>query len=76
MAPTVLVTGSVLFAILVGSLLLLTGCARGAGMLSKDDSAIASIVVSISVFCMWLLWSCSVLHQWHPLIQPLYEKME
>eukprot|EP00518_Triparma_eleuthera_P005419 CAMPEP_0182464300 /NCGR_PEP_ID=MMETSP1319-20130603/8497_1 /TAXON_ID=172717 /ORGANISM="Bolidomonas pacifica, Strain RCC208" /LENGTH=76 /DNA_ID=CAMNT_0024663939 /DNA_START=19 /DNA_END=249 /DNA_ORIENTATION=- len=76
MAPAVIVTGSLVFAVLVGALLLLTGAARGAGVLDKDNTAIASIIITISGVCMWMFWVCSCLHQWHPLIQPLYEKME
>jgi len=61
---------------MTGSLLLLTGCARGSGVLDKDNAGVASVVVSISGICMWLFWLCGVLHQWHPLIQPIYEKAE
>ncbi|GMH82844.1 hypothetical protein TrVE_jg2140 [Triparma verrucosa] len=76
MAPAILVTGSVVFAVIFGALLILTQFARGAGVLDKENTAIATIVVTISGVCMWMLWACSCLHQWHPLIVPLYEKAE
>ena len=59
----VIVTGSLIFAVLTGALLILTGFARGAGVLDKDNTAIASIVISISGVCMWIFWICSCLHQ-------------
>ena len=38
-------------------------CARG--------GRVYLILVSISFFCMWLMWVCTWLHQWHPLISPI-----
>ena len=71
-----MVEGSVVFAILFGTLMLIAGCARGSGLLDKDNSNIASVVITISVLCMWMFWMCATLHQWHPLIAPIYEEME
>ncbi|GMI36242.1 hypothetical protein TeGR_g3458 [Tetraparma gracilis] len=74
--PTVFVTGSIVYAILTGSLLFLTSLARGSGLLDKDNAGVASVVVTICGVCMWLFWACGVMHQWHPLIQPIYEHSE
>lgn len=46
---------------------------RASGLLSKDNAAIGNIVITIAVFSMWLFWLCAWLHQWHPLITPIYE---
>eukprot|EP00527_Entomoneis_sp_CCMP2396_P002647 CAMPEP_0198143090 /NCGR_PEP_ID=MMETSP1443-20131203/5745_1 /TAXON_ID=186043 /ORGANISM="Entomoneis sp., Strain CCMP2396" /LENGTH=76 /DNA_ID=CAMNT_0043806231 /DNA_START=102 /DNA_END=332 /DNA_ORIENTATION=+ len=60
-----LVFGLLLIAVVFGS--------RSIGVLSKDDAAIGNVVVSITVVSMWLFWLCAWLHQWHPLIMPIYE---
>ena len=46
---------------------------RASGLLSKDNAAIGNVVASIAVFAMWLFWLCAWMHQWHPLITPIYE---
>ncbi|EEC47346.1 predicted protein [Phaeodactylum tricornutum CCAP 1055/1] len=46
---------------------------RATGMLSKDNADIGNVVVSLACFSMWLFWLCAWLHQWHPLIAPIYE---
>jgi V-type H+-transporting ATPase subunit e len=46
---------------------------RASGLLSKDNAAIGNIVISVAVLAMWLFWLCAWLHQWHPLIKPIYE---
>jgi V-type H+-transporting ATPase subunit e len=46
---------------------------RSSGVLSKDNAAIANVVISIATFAMWLFWLCAWMHQWHPLIKPIYE---
>jgi V-type H+-transporting ATPase subunit e len=43
------------------------------GMISKDSFQIASVVtVTITISC-WLMWLCTWMHQWHPLIAPIYK---
>ena len=29
-------------------------------------------MVFVSAFCMWIMWICTWLHQWHPIIVPEY----
>eukprot|EP00979_Chaetoceros_neogracilis_P010079 scaffold2368_cov289-Chaetoceros_neogracile.AAC.4 len=35
--------------------------------------SIGHVVVTIAVFFSWMFWLCAWLHQWHPLIKPIYE---
>merc|ERR1711966_176170 len=58
----------------VASILLgLIFASRLTGRLTKDNADIANVVVVISTFAMWLFWLCAWMHQWHPLIKPIYE---
>jgi hypothetical protein len=34
---------------------------------------IACISITISTFCMWLMWICTYMHQMYPLIVPVLE---
>ena len=40
---------------------------------SKDDTSIALVLYPLAGFCCWLLWLCTWMHQWHPLLCPIYE---
>eukprot|EP00537_Pseudo-nitzschia_pungens_P011526 CAMPEP_0172394060 /NCGR_PEP_ID=MMETSP1061-20121228/13320_1 /TAXON_ID=37318 /ORGANISM="Pseudo-nitzschia pungens, Strain cf. pungens" /LENGTH=75 /DNA_ID=CAMNT_0013125329 /DNA_START=45 /DNA_END=272 /DNA_ORIENTATION=- len=71
--PATLVTGSIAYLVLGVVLLGLVQAFRGVGKLSKDDAGTGNVVVIISVFSMWLFWLCAWMHQWHPLISPIYE---
>ena len=35
----------------------------------RDTGTFVSFVIT-AIFCMWLVWVCAWLHQWHPLIMP------
>ena len=71
--PSVLITGTIGYILFAAILIGMVMGGRAFGMLNKDDAAIGNIVVSIAVTAMWLFWLCAWLHQWHPLIQPIYE---
>eukprot|EP00568_Trieres_chinensis_P001919 CAMPEP_0183307970 /NCGR_PEP_ID=MMETSP0160_2-20130417/19668_1 /TAXON_ID=2839 ORGANISM="Odontella Sinensis, Strain Grunow 1884" /NCGR_SAMPLE_ID=MMETSP0160_2 /ASSEMBLY_ACC=CAM_ASM_000250 /LENGTH=75 /DNA_ID=CAMNT_0025471703 /DNA_START=76 /DNA_END=303 /DNA_ORIENTATION=+ len=72
--PAPLIVGTIIYLILAAALLLgVFGCLV-TRKLSKDDAAIANVVVVIAVFATWLFWACAWLHQWHPLIVPIYEE--
>jgi len=68
-----LLEGTVYFGIFWAVLFAFVFMQNKVGKLSFDDYSIAQIVVTISVFAMWLFWICAWLHQWHPLIKPIYE---
>jgi V-type H+-transporting ATPase subunit e len=71
--PGPLITGTIGYLLL--GVLALGGVfgGRATGALSKDDAAIGNVVVTVATFSMWLFWICAWLHQWHPLIKPIYE---
>jgi len=71
--PSQIATGSFLYLILGAILLGLIFASRLTGRLTKDNADIANVVVVISTFAMWLFWLCAWMHQWHPLIKPIYE---
>jgi hypothetical protein len=31
---------------------------------------LACLSIIVATFCLWLMWLCTWLHQWHPLISP------
>lgn len=71
--PPTIITGTIGYLLLGALGLGLLYSSRATGVLSKDNAAIGNVVVTISTFCMWLFWLCAWLHQWHPLIVPIYE---
>ena len=71
--PTTIISGTVGYIILLCICLATLQLTRATGMLSKDNTEIGNVVVTIASFAMWLFWFCAWMHQWHPLIQPIYE---
>lgn len=71
--PATVITGTIGYLLLAALGLGLLYSARATGLLSKDNTAIGNVVVTIGTFCMWLFWLCAWMHQWHPLITPVYE---
>jgi len=72
--PAPLATGTFLYLIIGAALLGLVFASRLTGRLSKDNAEIANVVVIISTIATWLFWLCAWMHQWHPLIKPIYEE--
>lgn len=70
--PGPLITGTIVYAIIAASLFAIIFGARVTGGLSKDNAAIGHVVAAIAVFASWLFWVCAWMHQWHPLIKPIY----
>ena len=71
--PGPVITGSIGYLVFGFLLLGLVFGARSIGVLNKDDAEIGHVVVTTAVLAMWLFWLCAWLHQWHPLIMPIYE---
>jgi V-type H+-transporting ATPase subunit e len=71
--PATIITGTIGYFVLAALCIGLVFSSRATGMLSKDNASIANVVVSLAVFSMWLFWLCAWMHQWHPLIKPIYE---
>jgi V-type H+-transporting ATPase subunit e len=71
--PTTLITGTICYLVLGAAMIVGIMSSKTAGLLSKDNAAIGHVVVSIATFSMWLFWLCAWMHQWHPLIKPIYE---
>jgi V-type H+-transporting ATPase subunit e len=71
--PSTIVTGTVSYLIVGAVLMAVVFSSRSSGALSKDNAEIATVVISIATFATWLFWLCAWMHQWHPLIKPIYE---
>jgi V-type H+-transporting ATPase subunit e len=71
--PSAIISGTVGYIVLLCVALVVLQSSRATGMLSKDNTEIGNVVVTIATFSMWLFWLCAWMHQWHPLIQPIYE---
>ncbi|KAL9181966.1 hypothetical protein ACHAXT_012309 [Thalassiosira profunda] len=72
--PSPVATGTFLYLILGAVLLGLVFASRLTGRVSKDNADIANVVVVIATISTWLFWCCAWMHQWHPLIKPIYEE--
>jgi len=42
------------------------------GSVSKDSFQIVTVITLTLAFFMWLLWLCTWMHQWHPLLTPTW----
>lgn len=71
--PTAIISGTIGYLVLGAVLIGFVFSSRATGALSKDNAAIANIVITIATTSMWLFWVCAWMHQWHPLIQPVFE---
>jgi V-type H+-transporting ATPase subunit e len=71
--PTTLITGTICYLVMGLVAIGVVMSSRATGALSKDNAEIGNVVVAIATFSMWLFWMCAWLHQWHPLIKPIYE---
>ncbi len=47
------------------------GYMRKVKRLDKDSSQIYCVTVAVTGVCFWIMWLCTWLHQWHPIIYPL-----
>jgi V-type H+-transporting ATPase subunit e len=69
--PTALLLGTFFFFSMtcVGNVL---GCGLyGCRVMSKDTMHNYVVSVTLAGICMWMMWICTWLHQWHPIVEPL-----
>jgi V-type H+-transporting ATPase subunit e len=71
--PSTVISGTIGYLVLCVVAIGLVFSSRATGILSKDNAETANVVVITASFCMWLFWLCAWMHQWHPLIAPIYE---
>lgn len=43
---------------------------------TQDEGQICCVSNAVAWFCMWLMWICTWLHQWHPIIVPQHMAAE
>mmetsp|Transcript_86134 Transcript_86134/g.242600 ORF Transcript_86134/g.242600 Transcript_86134/m.242600 type:complete len:88 (+) Transcript_86134:116-379(+) len=68
-----LLTGSFTFAVIgiAATFAAMTCFAKETPNITKNESRrLGSVIVWMSVFCMWLIWACVYMHQMVPLIYP------
>jgi ATP synthase subunit H len=70
--PLPVLYGTLLYAFTC--LVALGGCRLGTitGALTRAEAGIGYVVVTICFVCMYMLWLMTWMHQWHPLIKPVY----
>jgi hypothetical protein len=39
---------------------------RKRGVINKDESQIFCVSIVVATVCLWTMWLCTWLHQWHP----------
>eukprot|EP00635_Sarcinochrysidales_sp_CCMP3193_P006522 CAMPEP_0118895642 /NCGR_PEP_ID=MMETSP1166-20130328/3903_1 /TAXON_ID=1104430 /ORGANISM="Chrysoreinhardia sp, Strain CCMP3193" /LENGTH=71 /DNA_ID=CAMNT_0006834687 /DNA_START=65 /DNA_END=280 /DNA_ORIENTATION=+ len=71
-----MVSGTSTFLSVVVACCAVTVLARCVGMVSKDMAYVSLVLYPLAGFCGWLLWLCSWMHQWHPLLDPIYPQAE
>ncbi|CAM9341203.1 unnamed protein product [Heterosigma akashiwo] len=64
------------FVFIAFGLCCLTFLMKVVGMVSKETAGIAYVQFIIGSVCMFVMWLCTWMHQWHPLIYPTYEGEE
>lgn len=74
MTTAPLTTGSLVFLFLSIFAVLGLWVAAALGLMKKDDARIFTVFAVTTGLCTWLLWFCTWLHQWHPLVAPEYEE--
>jgi len=43
------------------------------GMITNDSFQVIAVVTTTLAIATWMMWLCAWMHQWHPLIHPVYE---
>ena len=71
--PEPIVHTTLIFMAIVAAFCVMQLFLRCLGVCSKDDTSIALVLYPLAGFCCWLLWLCTWMHQWHPLLCPIYE---
>jgi len=76
MVPAPVMNGTVTFFSIALVLMVATVFGRLVGCVSKDMTYVALVLYPLAAFCSWLLWVCCWMHQWHPLVYPIYPQEE
>ena len=71
--PEPIVHTTLIFMAIVAAFCVMQLFLRCLGVCRKDDTSIALVLYPLAGFCCWLLWLCTWMHQWHPLLCPIYE---
>ena len=71
--PAPVTHGTLVFAMIAAAIIASFFVASKRGMVSNDSFQIVSVVTATLAVAMWLMWVCTWMHQWHPLIQPIYK---
>ena len=69
--PGPVVGGTAVFALIACACGGLGVYARRIGRFDKDSAQIFCVSVFVGFVCLWLMWVCTWLHQWHPIIYPI-----
>ena len=69
--PGPLIGGTAVFALLACACGGAGAYLRRIGRFDKDASQIFCVSVFVGFVCVWTMWVCTWLHQWHPIIYPI-----
>ena len=67
-------TGPFIFAFIAAAIIGGFFFASKTGRVSRDAFEIVSVVTITMTIGMWLMWLCTWMHQWHPLIKPTWKE--
>ena len=72
MAPEPVTQATFVFASVAGAVIGWFYLLSKKGSVSKDAFQIITVVTVTLTFFAWLLWLCAWMHQWHPLLTPVW----
>lgn len=71
--PPEVTSGTFVYLAITLAIIGFTWISSSIGKISKDSAQILTVVTATGGVCMWLLWLCAWMHQWHPLITPTWK---
>ena len=64
--PAPVVGGTFLFLLVAGVFTAFNTWLRHTRRLDKDAAQIFCVSIVVGTLCLWIMWLCAWLHQWHP----------
>ena len=64
--PVPVITGTIVFVLIALAFAVCAAYLRRSGRLDKDSSQIFCVSIVVGTVCLWIMWVCTWLHQWHP----------
>ena len=73
MMPEEVASGTFTYAMITIAVIMATWAFVFTKRISSDAASIITVVATMMGISTWLVWLCAWMHQWHPLITPLWK---